>query len=41
MEGLKGIVVKHMLHFDFQTTNNHAEYEVLITRLNLAKDMSV
>ena len=41
MEGLEGIVIKHSLCFNFQLTNNQAEYESLIIRLKLAKDLGV
>ena len=34
-------MVKYSLHFNFQVTNNQVEYEALIVRLNLAKDMGV
>ena len=31
----------YVLHFNFRTTNNEAEYEALITGLRLAKDLDV
>ena len=33
--------MEHSLCFDFQTTNNQAEYETLIARLKLAKNLGV
>ena len=33
----EGDVVKCMVHLDFPTTNNEAEYEVLVVGLNLAR----
>ena len=41
LEGPKGIIVEYLLCFDFQTTNNQAEYEAFITSIKLAKDMGV
>ena len=37
----KGIIVEHSIYFDFQTTNNQAEYEALVIRLKLAKDIGI
>ena len=37
----KGIDIKYVLRFGFQTSNNEAEYEVVIVRLNLAHSMEV
>ena len=37
LHSLKGDKVKCMIHLDFPTTNNEAEYEALITGLDLAK----
>ena len=33
----EGNVVKCMVHLDFPTTNNEAEYEVLVVGLDLAR----
>ena len=41
LEGPKCVIVEHTLCFDFQTTNNQAEYEALIASLKLEKDMGV
>lgn len=38
---LEGIVVKHVLHFEFLATNNEAEYDTMITGLEIAKEMGV
>ena len=37
LEGLEGVIMEHSLCFDFQTTNNKAEYEALIIGLKLPK----
>ncbi|XP_022004609.1 uncharacterized protein LOC110902205 [Helianthus annuus] len=37
----KGLKFTYALRFEFQTTNNEAEYEVLIAGLRLAKEMKV
>ena len=37
LHSLKGDKVKCMIHLDFPTTNNEAEYEALIAGLDLAK----
>ena len=36
-----GIDVEYALKFDFQASNNEAEYEAIITGLNLAHSMEV
>ena len=36
-----GIDVENALRFGFQASNNEAEYEVVIVRLNLAHSMEV
>ena len=41
LEGLKGIIMEHSLCFNFEMTNNQIEYDALIARLKLAKDMGV
>ena len=40
-KGAKGIVMEHLLNFDFQTTNNQAKYEALIVGLNLVRDIGM
>ncbi|XP_022013915.1 uncharacterized protein LOC110913388 [Helianthus annuus] len=37
----EGLEFTYALHFDFQATNNEAEYEALIAGLRLAKEMKV
>lgn len=39
--GLDGFRTKHALQFDFLTTNNTAEYEVLIFGLRLTSELNV
>ena len=34
---LKGDQIECMVHLDFPTTNNEAEYEALVARLDLSK----
>ena len=41
LEGIKGIIIEHLLCFDFQITNNQAKYEVPIVGLKLAKNIGV
>ena len=41
LEGPAGITVEHSLCFNFQMTNNQAEYEALVASLKLAKDMGM
>ena len=41
LEELKGIAIKQSLRFSFKVSNNQAEYEALITGLQLAKEMGV
>ena len=38
---LEGIDIKYALRFGFQASNNEAEYEAVITGLNLAHSMEV
>ena len=35
------MVTEYAFKFDFKTSNNQAEYEALIVRLKIAKDLSV
>ena len=37
----KGDLIQQAIHCGFKATNNEAEYEALIARLNLAKDMGI
>lgn len=39
VEGPNGFLIEHSLVFKFKISNNQAEYEALITGLELAKDM--
>ncbi|XP_027936199.1 uncharacterized protein LOC114191222 [Vigna unguiculata] len=39
IEGPGGFTVEHSLQFKFKASNNQAEYEALIVRLRLAKDL--
>ena len=36
-----GVIVEYILHFEFFTLNNEAEYEVLVTGLRIAKEIGV
>ena len=37
----EGIIVEYALHFEFSTTNNGVEYEALITKLKIARELKV
>ena len=37
----EGIITEHALHFEFSAINNGAEYEALIVRLRIAKELEV
>ena len=37
LEGLNGKAIEHSLRFDFKASDKQAEYEALITGLQLAK----
>ena len=37
----EGIIVEYTLHFEFPATNNGAEYEALIARLRIARELGV
>ncbi|XP_073103343.1 uncharacterized protein [Elaeis guineensis] len=37
----KGVVAEYALHFEFFTSNNEAEYEMLVIKLRMAKDLGV
>lgn len=39
--GLEGVVAEYALLFKFLMTNNEIEYEVLITRLGVARELEV
>lgn len=41
LESKEGLRFEHVIDFNFQTTNNVAKYEALITRLELAKDLGI
>jgi len=41
LEGSRSLRIEQSLHFDFKASNNQVEYEALIARLLLAKDMGV
>jgi len=41
LEGPDGVLVEQSLKFSFRANNNQAEYEALITRMILAKEMVV
>ena len=38
---LEGIITEYALRFEFSATNNGAEYEALIARLRIAKELGV
>ena len=37
----EGIIAEYALYFEFSVTNNGAEYEALITRLRIAKELGI
>ncbi|RDX92900.1 rnhA, partial [Mucuna pruriens] len=39
LEGPKGVLIEQSLHFDFRASNNQAEYEALLARMRLARDL--
>jgi len=39
LEVLDGVLVEQFLNFSLKTSNNQAEYEVLLVGMRLAKDM--
>ncbi|RDX88404.1 hypothetical protein CR513_30003, partial [Mucuna pruriens] len=39
LEGPNGVLIEQSLHFEFRTSNNQAEYEVLLVGMRLAKDL--
>lgn len=41
LEGPRDLVLEQSLKFDFKVSNNEAEYEVMIPRLRLAKEIGV
>lgn len=41
LEGPNGFLWEHSLVFEFKISNNQAEYEASVARLELARDMDV
>jgi len=41
VEGPDDILLEQTLKFEFKTSNNQAEYEVIIASLNLALDLKI
>lgn len=41
LTSLEKVVMEYDLYFGFKASNNEAEYEVLVTGLNIVKDMGV
>jgi len=39
LEGLNGLLIEQALRFAFKASNNQAEYEALVARMLLAKEM--
>ena len=39
--GLKKTIAEYALHFEFPATNNEIEYEALIVRLKISKELKV
>lgn len=37
----KGVVTEYKLYFGFNASNNEAKYKVLITGLNIAKELNI
>ena len=40
LEGPNGVLIEQSLRFAFKASNNQAEYEALIARILLAKEMA-
>ncbi|RDX97626.1 hypothetical protein CR513_19581, partial [Mucuna pruriens] len=38
-EGQNGVLIEQSLHFEFKANNNQAEYEALLVRMRLAKEL--
>lgn len=41
LKNKEGLQIEHAIHFNFQTTNNIAEYEALLAELDLAKELEI
>jgi len=41
LEGPNGVLLKQSLEFTFKANNNHAEYEALLARMQLATNLGV
>lgn len=41
LASLNGFVIKYVLRFAFQTSNNQAKYEALLARLRMLKEVGV
>lgn len=41
LTNLKGVVMEYMLKFNFNTINNGAKYEALISSLKIAKEIKI
>ena len=41
LTNIDGMVTKYALRFDFKASNNQVEYEILIAKFKIAKDLSV
>lgn len=41
LTNFEGVVIEYALHFSFRVTNNQAEYEALMARLKIAKELGV
>jgi len=41
LEGPNDILIEKSLHFVFKTSNNQAEYEVILAGLSLAREVDV
>lgn len=41
LKGLYGVLIEQSLHFRFKASNNEAEYEALVVRMMLAKEMGI
>ncbi|RDX81505.1 hypothetical protein CR513_37805, partial [Mucuna pruriens] len=39
LEGPNGVLIKQFLHFEFRARNNQVEYETLLVRMRLAKEL--
>ena len=41
LEGPIDLVLEYLLRFKFQTSNNQAEYEALVVKMKLAKEIGI